>query len=281
MFSTTLQTRPSLSALIPLLSSANPPLQASPFITYDLEFPLPSAPTPPPHHPATTVGVSDRKLLVLLLAASDISGEVKEAETVERLERFAALTGGEGCVVAFLRSERDDGIGDGNLLQDGGGVAVGEGSRGYARVQILWGSFSYYFSVFDDRRLLISAMPARMHDHPTLPPLPLLPIPAPSSFLPAIRIYITTLTAPTPLPPVSFNTASSPSLILLPHSTSLAPRYPLSQHETFVLSDICPDLASVALMTQSAGGRVVLREYLGEDVVRGVQDFWGEEWVLD
>ena len=48
-----------------------------------------------------------------------------------------------------------------------------------------------------------------------------------------------------------------------------------------MLSDLCPDLASVASMTQSGDGREVLRGYLGEEVGRGVEEFWGEEWVLE
>jgi len=117
--------------------------------------------------------------------------------------------------------------------------------------------------------------------------LPILPLPTPHSLLPTLHHYTTTLTQPSPSSPSQHVSPASFTLTrLLPTTTTTYPPHPLPQHATNVLSDIVPSLrALVEVVVSSEGGRRRRRGelcgFLGEEVVRGLVEFWEGEWVVE
>lgn len=68
---------------------------------------------------------------------------------------------------------------------------------------------------------------------------------------------------------------------LIPQMTTTAPREPLSERDTNVLSDLVSSMPELARATASPEGRSVLTEYLGCETAQAVIDFWEDEWVVE
>ena len=114
-----------------------------------------------------------------------------------------------------------------------------------------------------------------IYAHPTLQPLPLLPVPLPAHLLPLLDTYVVAITSPLTFP------APSNPVSLLPYVTSTAPSRPLPEHTTYVLSDVCHSLSEVAAMTQTEEGRKIIRDYVGDSHSKSIEEFWGDEWVYE
>lgn len=68
---------------------------------------------------------------------------------------------------------------------------------------------------------------------------------------------------------------------LLPHATSSAPQRPMSEHDAFVVGDLCHSLREVVDMVGTEGGREMLRGYVGERTTRAMCEFWEDEYMCE
>ena len=112
-------------------------------------------------------------------------------------------------------------------------------------------------------------------NQPDLSCVPLLPVAGPAELVPEITRYIASmdLYASHPIPPFSTR------VVLLPHVTLSAPSFPLSEHNTYILSDLCHSLSDVAALADTEEGRSMLQHWLGADGI-AIADFWQEELIL-
>lgn len=55
----------------------------------------------------------------------------------------------------------------------------------------------------------------------------------------------------------------------------------MSEHDAFVVGDLCHSLREMVAMMETEGGREVLRGYVGEREAKGMQEFWEEEWFCE
>ncbi|MCJ1302332.1 hypothetical protein MMC08_005135 [Hypocenomyce scalaris] len=172
-------------------------------------------------------------LRVLLLSPSSVE-ESNRPETISRLERFSTLTGGDSIAIAFLLY----------LPQP---LRSSSGMHAYMALQALLLSHSL--------------------------PIPILPLPTPTSLLPTLTHYVSQFSLQPQL--------TIAPLTLLPHTTTTAPLRPLPEHTIHILSDLYHSLAEVATATGSEAGRRQLTEWVGEEVAVGMREFWADEWVCE
>ena len=105
--------------------------------------------------------------------------------------------------------------------------------------------------------------------------VPIIQIPEPRQLLQSIDSFMSAFNHQSPIPRISARK------ILLPHCTSTAPTRPLSEHDTNVLSDITHSISDVATLARDPRGKTKLQEWLGEDIVREIEDFWLNEWYCE
>lgn len=78
------------------------------------------------------------------------------------------------------------------------------------------------------------------------------------------------------LPPLPSPSVAD-SLSLLSCTTASAPALTLSQHDTNILSDLFPSMRALNQAVCSQEGQVVIADYLGEEVTRGLVAFWQQD----
>ncbi|KAN0084753.1 P-loop containing nucleoside triphosphate hydrolase protein [Elaphomyces granulatus] len=107
-------------------------------------------------------------------------------------------------------------------------------------------------------------------------PIPILPIASSSVFLPSIQEYLNELANPPHL-------SASPSspLSLLAHITTDAPYQLLSEHDVNMLSDLFPSLSALSRAVRTQEGCKLLRDYLDEETVKKIVNFWEQEWIFN
>ena len=55
----------------------------------------------------------------------------------------------------------------------------------------------------------------------------------------------------------------------------------MSEHDAFVVGDLCHSLREVIEITETEEGRKILRGYVGERQARGMREFWEDEWLCE
>ena len=108
----------------------------------------------------------------------------------------------------------------------------------------------------------------------------ILPIPFSDQLLPLLQRYALTLK------PSALTSLAHPPVACRRHALSLLPLLSaeaqgLSEHEAYVLGDLCGSLKEVAEMAGAEDGKRILQEYLGEQVQGDIEAFWSEEWICD
>ena len=78
------------------------------------------------------------------------------------------------------------------------------------------------------------------------------------------------------LPPPPAPTVAD-SVSLLSYTTAPAPVLALSEHDTNILSDLFPSMRALNQAVCSQEGQVVIADYLGEEVTRGLVAFWQQD----
>lgn len=168
--------------------------------THDICLPLSSNITP-----ATGNSHASRKLRVLLLSPSSMS-EQKLPFTIERIRRFASLTGGRDLVIVFL-------LYSGNATFE---EASTEGMVAYAKLQ------------------------AEMMDHGEIPSIPILPLPKLGGLASLLKGHQTALSAPR----ASKSQRSRVTSFDLLRHCSIDP--PMSESAAFMLTGLFANLREIA-----------------------------------
>ncbi|MCJ1239473.1 hypothetical protein MMC14_007469 [Varicellaria rhodocarpa] len=256
MFCTSLRKRTDIKDLVArLTSSKEGALQGMSYIFHLLRIETSSSSLFPetnlythdlafPLPPSPPISTSTRTLRVLLLSVASLH-ETAKLYTISRIERFSSLTGGDCIAMAILL----------HTSSDDAQQPPPDAMHAYTSLQVL------------------------IHTHSSLSVLssiPLLPIPTSSHLLPLLHTHLALLSSPLPPPP---STSSSPHFSLLPHLTATAPARPLSEHATYVLSDLCQSIKDIAVLAGKEDD--VLESYLGREEGKGIREFWGEEWVFE
>jgi hypothetical protein len=55
----------------------------------------------------------------------------------------------------------------------------------------------------------------------------------------------------------------------------------MSEHDAFVVGDLCHSLREVVDMVGTEGGREMLRGYVGERTTRAMWEFWEDEYMCE
>ena len=252
--------------------------------THDLEIPFGSGVDPSTGHTLVT-----RKLRVLLLAPSALSDE-KLSNTIERIEHFASLTGGQDLAIVFLLNPRPVS----SFLSTK--QLVAEGADRDSKQD---GIFSY------------SKLQAEMINHTEISYVPILPLAQVEGLSELLTKHAANLARSTPK-----QNGTATTLELLQFCTA---NPPMSQQTALILSDLFPNLKDLAtacssvtsapnsgspsvrapssqadgiydlglgMSTQNSdsstkGKLKRLRDLCGDQECRDIVDFWKEEWTVD
>lgn len=255
--------------------------------THDLALPVTTS-----IDPRTGSTVASRTLRVLLFSPSSVSDE-KLSETVERIRRFASLTGGHDLAIAFLLQSAP--------------------SAGFVSAKDLKENAVTPQAPDDDGIVAYSKLQATLTDHAEIPCVPVLLLAKLESLPEVLMKHVGYLSRPK-------QRASPPTtpFALLQLCTASPP---MSQHTAFILSDLFADLRELAAVctavssapnssspsvraaglssqpysTQGGGmetglqysegialGKLKqLRDLVGEQECADIVDFWKEEWTID
>lgn len=55
----------------------------------------------------------------------------------------------------------------------------------------------------------------------------------------------------------------------------------MSEHDAFVVGDLCHSLREVVEMVETKEGREVLKGYVGDRVAREMWEFWEDEYMCE
>ncbi|KAK4498714.1 hypothetical protein PRZ48_009224 [Zasmidium cellare] len=201
MFCTSLRRRKSFASIVNSLTSPSSlGLRENDLRTHDVALSLSSR-----LDPATGNSRAARLLRVLLLSPSTTS-DTKLPSTLERILRFAALTGGKGLAIVFLLSPADE----------MGTKASADGMAAYAKLQ------------------------AEMLNHTEIPFIPILPLPKLEDLANLLKSHQTALSSPQ----VSNKKGQGVTPFDLLRQCSNQP--PMSEAAAFMLTDLFSDLREVA-----------------------------------
>ena len=254
--------------------------------THDLALPI--AANADPKRSSLT---ATRRLRVLLFSPSATTSE-KLQQTVERIRRFAALTGGQDLAIVFLLNPPKDTFFTSakGLKEDTADVLSGQdGMIAYTKFQ------------------------ATLLDHGDIPHVPILPLTSLDTLPELLRKHVEALSQP----PQKTKPPTTP-FALLQLCTANPPMY---QQTAFILSDLFPNLQELAKACTSvssapnssspsvravggsfqvigaqgsglemsmqysddraASNMKQLRDLVGEQEFADIVDFWSEEYTVD
>ena len=106
----------------------------------------------------------------------------------------------------------------------------------------------------------------------------LVPTASASTLSSTVASYSRGLSMP-PIPPPTED-SSSLALSLLSSATATAPARPLSKHTTKVLSGLFRNLQALEEATRTEMGSNTIANYLGEKILKDMEDFWDVEWSI-
>lgn len=179
--------------------------------------------------PARGPHLKARTLRIVLLSPSNLLPP-NEAGVDDRLVRFVRSSGGIDSVIVFLLNEFVT-----SHTGDAEGDSDSTGTRAYAQLQV---------------EILCS---------PDLRGMPILPLHSTRSLVKTLRNHVSMLTSRTPLPPPPMRAVE-----LLQYCTASAPLQLLGEHSVNIISDVVPDMKTLALLGTGDEG-------LREDVMKGVE----------
>lgn len=241
--------------------------------------------------PRSGGAVAGRQLRVLFFSSSATTND-KLSDTVERIRRFASLTGGQNLAIVMLLEAETPAILDSTKTPEKGEITQTSSEAGV---------------------LAYSKLQATMMDHPEIPYIPILPLAKLDSITELLRKHVAYLSRPK-----QKSKPASTSFALLQLCTA---NPPMSQHTSYVVSDLFANLRELAAActtvsstpnssspsvraagfstqmtgtqasgidedTQRSDDRAVaklkqLRDLVGERECADVVDFWKEEWTID
>ncbi|KAI9687119.1 MAG: hypothetical protein M1822_002530 [Bathelium mastoideum] len=255
--------------------------------THDLELPIPS--------PSNDPKISTRRLRILLFSPSSCSPTAL-TNALSRIDRLAHKTGARDLAIVFLLVSSHSGAG--STSSNPVPTAAYAAAEPHAALAILQST------------LLL--------DHPSLARIPLLPLPSPTSLAPLLQHYVNALTksAPNSHPaglqgsngnshPASGGSDRGSAVLSLLAQCTVRP--PLSRQTVCVVADCVPSLKALARCAvvhdddvgggweegdREGGGRRMewevamrqrerLMEFVGEEELAGMMEFWREEWVVE
>ncbi|KAI9710145.1 MAG: hypothetical protein M1820_002947 [Bogoriella megaspora] len=262
MFCASLRRRNSYVAIIPeLTSSSGLDLIESSLETHELELsPTQSDPSQP-----------QRRYKFLLFSPSSTSSDVLPGN-ISRIERLASATGGQDIAVILLLSLSRTSFTSARELN--GQQHANQGSTA------------------DDGIHALSTLQSELVKDGDLGSVPVLPLPTLELLPGLVKHHIASTSQPVTAP---VNGCNASVLDLLSLCTV---NPPLSQQSVFVITDLLPSLkALVRCMTEAevdaevvTGGvnrshvseqLAMLRDYLGDEEVGRIMEFWREEWVAE
>ncbi|KAL9093865.1 MAG: hypothetical protein Q9165_003788 [Trypethelium subeluteriae] len=286
MFCATLRRRPTFASTIQTLTSRTGlNLRENLLETYDLEIPL------SPAAPSSTAPA--RRIRILLLSPSSCDPQANLSATLSRIERLGHKTGGRDIAIVFLLSRARTGFASAREL-----VSI-TNTTSTAHLDAAEQSH--------DGTAAFTALQAELLLRPEMSMIPVLPLPSLQSLVPVVKQYVSSLARPPPsLSPASGLRAPTGQMMsrvdvdsdvvqLLARCTV---RPPLSRQTVYVVSDLVPSLRALARCAiwcgesgsegMSEGEEEVvgeqmrrLREFLGEDEVRGMMEFWLRGWAVE
>ena len=254
--------------------------------THDLALPIGATPDPRKDR------AKNMRQLRVLVFSPTATADSKLPKTLDRVQRFTLLTGGEDLVILFLLAAP---VADAPIINGQPGSITLDQTTAQSGI------------------MAYSKFQAELMDHPEIPLVSLLPLARLEDISPMLHKHAALLDRPLQKP----KPATSP-LALLQLCTASPP---LSQQNTYMLSDLVPNLRSLAAMCTSAtsvpsssspSARAAgfssqvsglpgsslgmttqfsdedttatlkrLRDLVGEQECADIIDFWKEEWTLD
>ncbi|KAK1811581.1 hypothetical protein LTR12_014074 [Friedmanniomyces endolithicus] len=287
MLCTKLRRRASFSSVVPALTTtAGLSLRESRLETHDIAIPLGAA-----IDPATGIATTTRHLRYLLLASSSVD-QSNIGGTLDRIQHFASLTGGQDLAIVFL-------------LQPTPAIT-------FIPAKQLFDDASNSSRSSSDGMYAYTSLQAALMDRSDVPYIPILPL-ATLSTLPDLLKWHASSRARSPPKAIS---RPPRSLDLLQLCTA---NPPMPQQTAYILTDLFPYLRDLAMACTSissapgssspsaraaasllssqdtemfgmstqasyAGGYGKLkrlRDLVGEQQCTDVVDFWREEWTAD
>ena len=109
---------------------------------------------------------------------------------------------------------------------------------------------------------------------PSMPPIVMVQVM--EKLVSTLQKYITELTKGTNS---SHQLTPSPTRVVA-YATSTAPRQPLSEHNTKILTDLFPSICGLEGGTRTENGRTAIREYFDAVTEQELMDFWKDEWIV-
>lgn len=177
------------------------------------------------------------------------------SDTKARILRFAAAAKGQGGVLTFMLSEKEN------------SEAPLNGVHGFMHLQALYVTFTHFVTI----KLADHSLSLLESDIPCS----VLPVPNISALLPTLDSFLKGVQPPQnppPKPPMSTE--------LLTQATATVPAKPLSEHHANVLSDIFSSLRDFEEATRTRQGQSKLYNFLDRTTAEDIVDFWTDEWIV-